>query len=138
MRYDDNPKGDHEDPFAHLEEQLTAWELLQENAELLATLVNDAHEILERAPQAELAGMILDAGAPEAEPLRHALEEATGQRITSGFYGVVPRELVAQMLQQNAPELFEHWRSGVTSPEEPHLPVLVATGNGYQMGFPTL
>lgn len=125
-------------PFEYIEEQLAAWELLQENSELLESLVRDANEILDRAPDAELAGMILDAACPEAGPLRNAIEEVTGQRITSGFYGVVPKQMIVQLLEQNAPGLLEHWRAGISAPDEPHLPVLVATGHGYQMGFPRL
>jgi hypothetical protein len=126
------------DPFANLEEELAAWELLNENAELLETLVRDAQEILSRSPDAELAGMILDANAPEAAPLCSAIEEVTGQRIRSGFYGVVPRLMIEQLVRHNAPQLFELWSEGDAAPNGPHLPVLIATGGGFQMGYPKL
>ena len=89
------------DPFEHFGEQQQSFELIEGHREIL---LEDAREFVRENPEIPVIGLILAADASEAQGMRGALEQATGQSFAGrGFIGVVPREFVVRMVRANAP-----------------------------------
>lgn len=65
------------DPLQNFGEQQRSYELLEEHRSML---VADAQEMLRAQPELEVVGLIFDADASEAQAMRNALEQATGNR----------------------------------------------------------
>ena len=117
------------DPFERFGEQQQSFELLEEHREKLAA---DAAELARERPDLEPVGLIMDADASEAAEMRATLEKATGQRI-GGFLGVVPRQMVLDILRANAPATLDHLEP-VSSGRHRKLPLVAITKNGYRLG----
>lgn len=121
--------GSSPDPFEHFEEQQLSHELVAEHRE---ALIADAAEFARQHPDLELVGLILEAGASEAAPLRAALEQATGQSFAGrGFLGVVPRSMVLAILRANAPATLD-WLPPSRTGSTRTLPIAVVTKSGFR------
>lgn len=119
------------DPLQTFGEQQRSYELLEENRSML---VADAQEMLRAQPELEVVGLILDADASEAQAMRKALEQATGQNFAGrGFIGVAPRQFVLQLLRANAPASLD-WLSASTSAGARVLPLVAVTKGGVRFG----
>ena len=93
------------DPFHHFGEQQQSYEMLEQHRAMLAA---DAADIARQHPTMQTVGLILDADASEAAPIRQALETASGQSFAGkGFVGVVPRQLVLDILRANHPSALD-------------------------------
>lgn len=120
------------DPFQHFGEQQLSFELLEEHR---AALREDALELLAQHPQLELVGLILDGSAAEAAPFQAAFAQASGQRDTGrGFFGVVTRDFVVQILRANAPATLDWLPPSRQQGGQRMLPLCAATRHGYRFG----
>lgn len=120
------------DPLEHFGEQQESYEMLEQHREVLAA---DAAEIAREHPDLPTVGLILHADASEAASLRAALESASGQSFAGkGFVGVVPRQLVLDILRANHPATLD-WleQSGGDGPER-KLPLVAVTKGGIRLG----
>jgi hypothetical protein len=104
-------------------------ELIKQHAPKLA---DEIRELLAEHPGAKTVGLILEAGAKEAEPFRQALEAQMGQPFGgAGFFGLVPRKMAVDILRTSMPAALE-W----LEPDEPHetkLPVVVVMRDGIRL-----
>ena len=117
------------DSFEHFGEQQQSYELLEEHREALA---RDAAEVVAQHPEAQPVGLIMDADASEASELRTLLEKQTGQRV-AGFLGVVPRNMVLDILRANAPNTLDFLEPGSGGAKRT-LPLVAVTKNGFRFG----
>jgi hypothetical protein len=120
------------DPFEHFGEQQQSYELLAEHRTALAS---DAAELARERPEMQTVGLILHADASEAAAFRAALESASGQSFAGkGFLGVVPRELVLQILRTNHPATLD-WleNSGGDVGATRKLPLVAVTKSGVRL-----
>jgi hypothetical protein len=118
------------DPLDAFYQQLDSETLLKRHGD---DLVKDAHEILAKAPDARVAGVITFQDSREAGPLRQALARLAGHDLPEGLLvGIVPRPMVEAVLAANVAE--EHWREQPWQPQQV-LPVVVATRDGFRFGF---
>jgi len=118
------------DPLDAFYQQLDSETLLKRHGD---DLVKDAHEILAKAPDARVAGVITFQDSREAGPLRQALARLEGHDLPEGLLvGIVPRPMVEAVLAANVAE--EHWREQPWQPQQV-LPVVVATRDGFRFGF---
>jgi hypothetical protein len=96
-------------------------------------LAQEIRELVTEHPGAKAVGLILEAGAAEAEPFRRAMEAQSGQTIGgAGFFGLVPRKMAVDILRTTMPAALE-W----LEPDEPHesrLPVVVVMKAGIRLG----
>lgn len=107
--------------------------MLEQHREALAA---DATEFARAHPQIPTVGLILDADASEAAPLRAALESATGQSFAGkGFLGVVPRELVLHILRANHPATLDWLQESGGDGQRRRLPLVAVTRGGVRLGI---
>lgn len=120
------------DPFENFGEQQQSYEMLQQHRDTLAA---DAAEFAREHPEIPTVGLILDADASEAAPIRAALEASTGQRFGGrGFLGVVPREFMLHILRANHPATLDWLEpSGGDGPQR-CLPLVAVTKGGVRVG----
>ncbi len=111
-------------------QQLDSKELLDEHGPLL---VEEAREMLAKAPDQRLAGMITTADAKEAEQLRAAYTGATGEQMPIGtMKTIIARASIEPaLLQAIGPE---PWQEADGEPQRV-LPVVAATRDGARFGF---
>lgn len=120
------------DPLEHFGEQQQSYEMLEQHREVLAA---DAAEIAREHPDLPTVGLILDADASEAAPLRTALESATGQSFAGkGFVGVVPRQLVLDILRANHPATLDWLEQSGGEGLDRQLPLVAVTKSGVRLG----
>ena len=118
------------DPLDAFYQHLDSENLLKQHGQ---DLVNDAREILAKAPDARVAGVITFQDSREARPLREALAKLAGRDLPEGLLvGIVPRPMVEAVLAANVGD--EHWREQSWQPQQV-LPVVVATRDGFRFGF---
>ena len=118
------------DPLDAFYQQFDSETMLKQHGQ---DLVNDAREILAKAPDARVAGVITFQDSREARPLREALAKLAGRDLPEGLLvGIVPRPMVEAVLAANVGD--EHWREQSWQPQQV-LPVVVATRDGFRFGF---
>ena len=118
------------DPLDAFYQQLDSETLLKRHGD---DLVKDAREILAKAPDARVAGVITFQDSREAGPLREALAKLAGRDLPEGLLvGILPGQVVDDVLTANVGD--EHWREQSWQPQEV-LPVVVATRDGFRFGF---
>jgi len=120
------------DPLEHFGEQQESYEMLEQHREVLAA---DAAEIAREHPDLPTVGLILHADASEAAPLRAALESASGQSFAGrGFVGVVPRQLVLEILRANHPATLDWLEQSGGEGTTRQLPLVAVTEGGVRLG----
>jgi hypothetical protein len=103
--------------------------LLDEQREQLAV---EAAELALAHPGQQWAGLVLDGDAPEAGLFRARLEELTGQDLGAwGFAGIVPRELVVELVRAHCPALLD-WLPAAGHGPRRRLPILVVGADGFR------
>lgn len=120
------------DPFEHFGEQQQSFEMLEEHRH---ALLDDARELLQKHPQLEVVGLILDGSASEAAEF-HAkyAPKGTPPVAGSGVLAVVPRAIAIQMLRKHAPAMLD-WLPPSQRPDGSRaLPLCAVTRNGYRFG----
>lgn len=123
-----------QDPFANLPEQLHTYELFEQHK---AALLDDARKLLGERPELEVVGVILEFGAPEGATLFAALEKASGQKFQGrGFIGLMPREMLVDVLRKNSPAHLE-WLPSPEAGAPRRLAIAAFTKAGVQIAnFP--
>ncbi len=113
----------------HADEMWRARETIEK---LAPTLLAEARNVFRKAPNAQVAGVIAERGAPEYAKVRTMVEQGTGQELVPELlFGVVPLALAMKLAAEGPAPVFDHFRSfAVMSPRM--LPVLMATKNGTQ------
>ena len=87
------------DPLDAFYQQLDSETLLKRHGD---DLVKDAREILAKAPDARVAGVITFQDSREAGPLREALAKLAGRDLPEGLLvGILPRQVVEGVLAAN-------------------------------------
>ncbi len=120
------------DPFENFGEQQQSFEMLEQHREALAA---DAAEFAREHPGVATVGLILDADASEAAPIRAALEASAGQSFAGkGFLGVVPREFVLHILRANHPATLDWLEQSGGEGRERRLPLVAVTKGGVRLG----
>jgi hypothetical protein len=120
------------DPLEHFGEQQESYEMLEQHRELLA---KDAAEIARDRPDLPTVGLLLHAEASEAAPIRAALEASAGRSFAGkGFVGVVPRQLVLDILRANHPAALDWLEQSGGDGLERKLPLLAVTKGGVRLG----
>jgi hypothetical protein len=118
------------DDFDTFYQQLESHNLLKEHG---PSLVAEAREILQRDPEAKVAGTILLPEAKETANFRAFLEKVSGTALPPGtIVGLCPRALIEQYLDtipSPTPWREESWQTQHT------LPVLAATRDGMRVGW---
>jgi hypothetical protein len=120
------------DPFEQFAEQQASHEMLAEHGPLLA---RDAAEIAADNPSAQLVGIIVESGAPEAAGLLRVLSQH-GMPPAEGFIGVVPRWMVLDLLRANAAHTLDFLAPASEGSElrKRVLPLVAVTKGGFRFG----
>jgi hypothetical protein len=113
-------------------QEANAFMDLNETKEIM---VQEARSVLSKHPEADPVGLLFQRGAPLAEGMLAALEEATGQPLQAkGFLGVMPRHLANEILKDETPDFLAelaHTPGGKGSTRR--LPIICVTRNGAKM-----
>jgi hypothetical protein len=110
-----------------------AHDRLQEFGPRLAA---DARSIVTAHPEANLAGLILEAGTPDYKKLRTFVQQTTGLEVVPpGFAGIVPLAVLAGIMAE-APQHVRDAFAEILEGDLDRIPVLACTENGMELaGF---
>ena len=119
------------DPLDAFYQQLDSEALLNRHG---PDLVADARDILSKAPDARVAGLITTPDSRDAESVREMLARHTGRDVPAGqlMVGIVPRESVELILFDRVGN--EPWKEESWQPQQV-LAVVVSTRDGFRFGF---
>lgn len=113
---------------ARQEEEQLAEQLAEQHQDSLA---HEARSIWEKDPGARLCGLIAAPDASEADELRRMLPAPIPQGMA--IVGLVPREMVEQLLRAKAPEAVAHLDPPEDAGEGRWLVTLIVTRSGFKI-----
>lgn len=119
--------------FDDFEQQQRSFDVIEQHR---ATLATEALAIAAEQPHVAIAGLIVEADAPEAEALLTAIGLPEEARRT-GFLGIVPRELAVAILRDVAAEAVDELgriEAKVHAGTRP-LPIVLLAKDGLRLGL---